>query len=189
MRILGSCVLALALVALLSTGVGAQDEKTKLLCGFNSDADLEGLGFTDECDHAIVKDKELVTEGDGALKITAKKDEAAAGFDIGPAMPREKRPIGWEKFDTLSVDVNNLSKENVNVTLRFDDINSKSYQTRANITKSVAAGKSTVKVSLKDMKKDNGDALDVSKLKRFVLFFVGKASTEVVFDNLRLEKE
>jgi hypothetical protein len=186
---LGSTVLALAAVALLSVGVAAQEEKTKLICGFNSDADIEGLGFTDECDHAIVKDKELVTEGEGALKITAKKDDAAAGFDIGPAMPREKRPSGWEKFDTIAVDVNNLSKENVNVTLRFDDVDSKSYQTRANIQKSVAAGKSTVKVSLKDMKKQNGDALDVSKLKRFVLFFTAKASTEVVFDNLRLEKE
>jgi len=105
-------------------------------------------------------------------------------------LPANKCLRGWEAYDLFEVDVNNKSAKDVDMTFRFDDKQSNNYATRANVHKTLRPGANTVKFMIKEIARENGEKLKIAELNR-MLFFIWQPADEVelVFDNMRLEKE
>jgi hypothetical protein len=186
-----SVVAAWVLVGSLAS---AQDQpppqvESKLVMGFEGEGDLLGIEITGE--YEFVKDKELVTEGEAALKLKVKKPTEKGGGGTVEFTPMGKKYlIGWDKFDCLMLDVRNLSANKQSLVVRFDDANTKNQETRANVLKTLKPGLNTLKITLKTIARDNGGPFDIASLNRVVMYFWNpKEDFDVVFDNLRLVKE
>lgn len=179
--------MGLCVVALLVAVVTAQDAgKTRLVNGFDNYGDLAGIEF--QGDTALVKDKELITQGEGALKLMIRKGKGTSQMEVSKFTKKEML-AGWTDYDVLLIDVRNQSERDVTMTFRFDDDDSTNYQTRANIEKVLRSGPNTVKFLIKEMLRENGDKLSFAALKRLV-FFVSEPDfdADLIFDNMRLEK-
>jgi len=185
-KLLFGGMVVVGFLVILGIAAGQEAAKSKLLNGFENDADLAGMEFTD-CDHELVKDKAVVTQGESALKLKIKKTDGASGVEF---LPENKMLRGWEAYDLLQIDVNNKSDKDVEMSFRFDDKASTNYQTRANIVKTLRPGANTVKFMVKELTRENGEKMNIADLNR-VLFFVWQPTSEfeVIFDNVRLEKE
>jgi hypothetical protein len=171
----------------------AQDQppaqpQSRLVMGFENEEELIGVDFIGQGGHEYTADKKCVTQGQAALKLKGKKGEDT-GIEFTPTA-RAKYLAGWEKFDLLVVDVHNLSDKDQALSFRLDDEKSKGYDTRARFAKTLRPGANVVKIPLKGLTRNNGEEFDIAGLKRFIAHF-GKPTDdfEVVFDNMRLEKE
>jgi hypothetical protein len=166
------------------------EPKSRLVMGFENEDELSGVEISGKGTHEYIKDKKYVTQGEAALKIKVVKDaEGGESLEFDPPS-RGKYLTGWEKFDVLKIDIYNLSDKDQTISFRFDDAQSKGVATRVGLEKTLRPGANTVKISLKGMSRENGDDFDIAGLRRFVPFFWNPTEDfEVVFDNMRLEKE
>lgn len=177
-------ILLTIMLGLLATGsTGQEPGKRQLICGFDSRADLAGISFSTK--HTLVTDKQFVTQGAAALKLTFAKGAGWPGFTITGA-----RLKGWQNYDLLVMDVRNLSDKRFGLTMRFDDARTNNYETRAHFGKTLRPGATTIKIPLKLLKRENGKPFNLATLRRFIVFTgTRKSDSEIVFDNLRLENE
>jgi hypothetical protein len=165
------------------------EPKSRLIMGFENEDELMGVEILGAEGHEYITDKKYVTQGEAALKLKVKKGEGGYGIEFTP-MSRGKYLAGWEKFDMLVVDVYNLGDKDEGLAFRFDDDKSKAVATRAHFLKTLRPGANVVKIPLKGLTRDNGEEFDIAGLKRFIPHFWNpKDDFEVVFDNMRLEKE
>ncbi|HUV39695.1 MAG TPA: hypothetical protein VMY39_08765, partial [Planctomycetota bacterium] len=153
----------------------------RLVCGFENDADLDRVDITGE--KSFVEDPAQVMEGKAALKLSVKGGKGSIIVEL-----MGDRLKGWETFEAVSFDVFNLTKSRLPIGVRFDDAESVDFQTRCTLEDlTLRPGANTLRVKLADLVRQNGDAFDVSTLKRLVIFiWQPKEDTEVVIDNLRL---
>ncbi len=173
-----------AVLGLCAVGsAGQESPKHRLICGFDSQADLAGIAFTTR--HALVTDKQLVTQGAAAIKLTFAKGAGWPGLTITGT-----RLKGWQDYDLLVMDVRNLSDKRLGLTMRFDDARTNNYETRAHFGKTLRPGATTIRIPLKLLKRENGEPFNLATLRRFIVFTgTRKSDVEIVFDNLRLENE
>jgi len=164
------------------------EPKSKLIMGFENEGELAGIEFIGDPGREFVADKKYVTEGQAALKLKGKK-----GTDTGIEFPptvRGKCLTGWEKYDLLVVDVHNLTDKDLSLSFRLDDDKSKDYASRARFAKTLRPGANAVKIPLKGLTRNGGGDFNVAGLRRFIGHFGSPTDDfEVVFDNMRLEKE
>ncbi|HUU43056.1 MAG TPA: hypothetical protein VMX57_04715, partial [Planctomycetota bacterium] len=165
----------------LAPGAVVKAAPPRLLCGFENDADLDRVDITGE--KSFVEDPAQVMEGKAALKLSVKGGKGSIIVEL-----MGDRLKGWETFEAVSFDVFNLTKSRLPIAVRFDDAESVDFQTRCTLEDlTLRPGANTLRVKLADLVRQNGDAFDLSTLKRMVIFiWQPKEDTEVVIDNLRL---
>ena len=164
-------------------GLWAQElPPSRLICGFDKQADLARIEFMGE--GALVTDAKVVTQGAAALKLSVTAVKGARGIEITGT-----RLKGWEKYRWALVDVHNLGDRPSPIAVRFDDARSRNYQTRCTTEGEVIRpGTNTIRIPLEALKRQNGDAFDVSTLSRVVVYvWQPKHDFDMVIDNLRLE--
>ena len=177
---------ALFMLLLPPTVAAGAAPNARLLHGFETKAELAELDPSGLA-VSLTGQREQVTQGDRALSATFQADGSGwPGFRL-----RTRRTLaGWAAYDLLALDVTNLSGKPVTLNFRFDDAQTKSYETRAHASKLLRPGRNAVVVPLKSLRRENKAAFDVATLK-VVIIFMGKpkADVQLVIDNLRLVKE
>ncbi len=175
----------LSAALLLSLGVASADQ-SKLLSGFDSDAELRAMEV--DGGPGVLSDQH-VTQGARSLQIY---DDQAIRF--------LQMPQDWSGYDALQIDIYSESSEPVSVDVLIGDqawqANS-TYWNRYNGTLSLRPGANTLSISLgglyrgeagsrnNDLKTD----IDVSRITRFDLSFTPVGKRERLYaDNLRLTK-
>jgi hypothetical protein len=177
-------VLWLLLAALALCGrTQAQGDETRLLTGFEDDADelpwrLQGALAVRATQHA--------TQGRHALQVTL-----LPGKYPGLLLDRESPLLaGWDDYDLARLDVFNPQSQPVPVTVRIDDQQSVNFGSRYNEGFVMRPGKNTIELPLRRLQtSDHKRNLDVSQLGRFMIFATDVQSPVALFlDNFRLEK-
>lgn len=186
--IVGGIMIMVALA--LGADVLCGDEDIHLVYGFESDEELDGLGFAGT-DRIRTMQPERVTQGKAALAVTFKKfikgqTSQWPGWNISD----RKRVAGWEKYDLLIMDVSNLMSDKVRLCFRFDDAKTKDYETRAHSNVTLIPGSNTVVIPLKALRRENKEPFDIAQLKSISIFLsTPKEDIQFVFDNIRLQMD
>jgi hypothetical protein len=170
-------------LAVLTTGGLAQGNNTRLLDGFEDEADVRQW----ECRNAsAARSGQNATEGQYALKVTL-----SAGQYPGMLLPRGSPLLtGWGDYDVARLDVFNPQPQPVELTIRIDDRQSVNFGSRYNDGFVLRPGKNLIELLVHRLQtSDHSRNLDPSQLGQLLIFVSDLPSPTVLFfDNFRLEK-
>ncbi len=148
-----------------------------LLAGFESPADLDQWST----EHTRLElSRDHTTQGQSSLKLTLGRDQYPGIAAARPLL------TGWADHDLGRLDVFNPQSDPVAITIRMDDAESVNYATRYNEEFTLRPGPNTIELPLRRLRtSDRKRALDITRLRRFVLF--GNRPLTLYLDNFRLE--
>lgn len=191
----GSVAVALLLVVTVFS-VTALAEEERLLCGFNSEEDLELF----EWSAARELSEEHATEGDKCVKVTFSGQTTAwPGFNSSD----KELLSGWEKYDFLLVDIHNPGEKVTMLNVRIDDpkiiddpkTKNDDWTSWFSQSWKVFPGKNTLKIELHNMATPNRvrtirpeDVIRLSFFKNYGGRYKKNPPIVLYIDNLRLEK-
>ncbi len=176
----------LVLAAFVGSAPAQETPKPRLIHGFESKDEIAGFD-REGVSLSLTMQPEQVTQGKSALAVTFKA--APKGYP-GIHIRGRGRLRGWERYDLLAMDVTHLGDKPVGLNFRFDDAQTKNYETRAHASKLLRPGRNAVAVPLKSLRRVNKARFNVATLK-MVAIFLGNPKTDVqlIFDNIRLSRE
>lgn len=174
------CGMALVLAAGVTCVFAAPAADSTTLFDFEDNADVAKWQIEDQL-KAIVTlacSTEHATSGKHSLQMSLKPH-------AWPGMFTEAVPKDWSGYAELSFDV--FAAVDTALNVRIDDEASTDYNSRFNSQAlDVSKGANTVTVTLGDV----GDAVDLKKIKRLVIFSGDVPEDRVFFiDNVRLVKK
>ena len=177
--------LALLVALLLSLPVLAQAEETRLLCGFEDQADLALVSLGPA---PGAPSEAHVTQGQHSVRVSPQ-----AVLDVTP------RPQDWSGYDALELDVFVDVPAPISVEVMIGDKawqEKPTYWNRHNETRPLRPGANTISLPLGGLYRgeagsrgnDLKSGIDVSQIVRCALAFQGPAGGALFLDNLRLTR-
>lgn len=171
-------LLALGLIV----AVTAATAETRLLCDFETDADLK-VWKTNQARLERITTSTL--QGRAALAVTFLPGEFPGVSLLGKTALLQ----GWERFDSLRFEVFNPTNRPVPFTIRIDDAQSHNFESRFNDEFVLRPGVNRLEYPLHRLPTEDGRrAIDPASIVRLMLF-TGKRSEPLTLwiDHVRLE--
>jgi hypothetical protein len=160
----GMAMGALALSALLGIGLAAEEAAKPLMLDDCESVEVSNAKWTKTDGVELALSDEHVTEGKHCLKLTVGK--AGGGLKcFGKDDPQD-----WSKYQSVSLDVYNPQDYVMALSLRIDDLDSRSYKSRFEPSGEfwLPPKRSThVEIRLDDLQRNNFHYMDVSKITYF----------------------
>ena len=178
-----TCCLTVLLTLAAALPVAAQD--VRMLNGFNTAEELERFQWGRP---AKELSREHVTEGTHAIKMTFPGNVPYGGFGIRDP----KLMADWHRWDLLTFDVFNPSKEIRGIVIRIDDdrtTGGDDWATWYTGTFKVFPGENHIEIEIAKLKKPHAGKLNTDKLRQLMLWTATTKEDKVLyFDNFALRK-